>query len=70
MDRIHPKDHATLIETLEKAVRDGGNFEYDFRIVTLDGATKYLHGLGHLAADGAEFIGTIMDVTERRRAEE
>ena len=55
---------------LENAVRDGGDFEWDFRIVMPDGATKYLHSLGHLTADGAEnteFIGTIMDVTERRR---
>ena len=58
---------------LEKAVRDGNNFEWDFRIVMPDGATKYLHSLGHLTAYGAEnteFVGTIMDVTERRAAEE
>ena len=58
---------------LEKAVREGSNFELDFRIVTPDGATKYLHSLGHLTAYGAEnteFVGTIMDVTERRVAEE
>ena len=58
---------------LENAVREGSNFEWDFRIVTPDGATKYLHSLGHLTAYGAgttEFIGTVMDVTERRVAEE
>jgi len=54
----------------QKAVRDGRNFECDVRIVTPDGATKYVHVLGRLAADGAEFIGTVMDVTERRLAEE
>jgi signal transduction histidine kinase len=58
---------------LLKAVREASNFEWDFRIVTPDGATKYLHSLGHLTAYGAEnteFVGTIMDVTERRVAEE
>ena len=60
-------------DMLEKAVRNGSNFEWDFRIVTPDGATKYLHSLGHLIAYGAEnteFVGTIMDMTERRIAEE
>jgi PAS domain S-box-containing protein len=73
VDRIHPEDRAAFEEILEKAVREGGNFEYDCRIVTPDGATKYVHSLGHLAANGAkntEFIGIVMDVTERRRADE
>ena len=47
-DRIHPEDRAAFEDMLEKAVRDGSNFEYGFRIVTPDGATKYLHSLGHL----------------------
>jgi signal transduction histidine kinase len=73
VDRIHPEDRTAFEDMLEKAVRDGSNFEWDFRIVTPDGVTKYLHSLGHLSAHGAEnteFIGTVMDVTERRLAEE
>jgi signal transduction histidine kinase len=73
VDRIHPEDRTAFEDMLEKAVRDGSNFEWDFRIVTPDGVTKYLHSLGHLSAHGAnntEFIGTVMDVTERRIAEE
>ena len=72
-DRIHPEDRPAFEDMLEKAVRDGSDFQYGFRIVTPDGATKYLHSLGHLTANGAkhtEFIGTVMDVTERRLAEE
>jgi signal transduction histidine kinase len=73
VDRIHPEDRPGFDDMLEKAVREGNNFEWDFRIVTPDGATKYLHSLGHLTAYGpenTEFVGTIMDVTERRVAEE
>jgi C4-dicarboxylate-specific signal transduction histidine kinase len=73
VDRIHPEDRTAFEDMLEKAVRDGSNFEWDFRIVTPDGVTKYLHSLGHLSAHGAEnteFIGTVMDVTERRISEE
>jgi signal transduction histidine kinase len=73
LNRIHPEDRPAFEHMLEKAVRDCSNFECDFRIVTPDGVTKYLHSLGHLTAYGAadiEFVGTVMDVTERRIAEE
>jgi C4-dicarboxylate-specific signal transduction histidine kinase len=46
----------------------------DYRIVLTDGSTKYLQSLGHpvIRESGGpvEFIGTVMDVTERKRAEE
>jgi signal transduction histidine kinase len=73
VDRIHPEDRPAFEEMLANAVRDGGDFQCDFRIVTPDGATRQLHSLGRLSADGAqgpEFIGTVIDVTERRLAEE
>jgi signal transduction histidine kinase len=73
VDRIHPEDRPAFEDMFQTAVRNGGNFEWDFRIVTPDGVTKYLHSLGHLIAYGAEkteFVGTVMDMTERRIAEE
>ena len=72
VDRIHPEDRAAFEDMLQKAVRDGSGFQCDFRIVTPDGATKYVHSLGRAAPNGAEheFIGTVMDVTERRLGEE
>jgi signal transduction histidine kinase len=73
VDRIHPEDRVAFEEMLQKAVRDGSDFQCDFRIVTPDGAIKYVHSLGRVAANGAkhtEFIGTVMDVTERRLGEE
>ena len=72
-ERVHPEDRTTFEDMLEKAVRHGGDFQCDFRIVTPAGATKYVHSPGRIAANGAkhiEFIGTVMDVTERRLAEE
>ncbi len=69
-DGIHPEDRAAFEDILQRAVRDGSDFECDFRIVTPDRVTKYVHSLGHIAANGPEFIGTVMDVTERRLGEE
>jgi signal transduction histidine kinase len=70
LNRIHPDDRGAFEDMLQKAVRHGSDFQCDFRIVTPDGATKYVHSLGRAAANGAEFIGAIMDVTERRLGEE
>src|SRR5438093_11377121 len=46
----------------------------DFRIVLPDGTVKYIHGLGHpvfsASLELVEVVGTQLDVTERKRAEE
>ena len=46
----------------------------EYRIVLPDGAVKWVHGIGHpvLNANGelVEVIGTTVDITERKRAEE
>ena len=45
----------------------------DFRTALPDGTIKYIRGVGHPVFDGAgvlvEYIGTAVDVTERKRAE-
>jgi PAS domain S-box-containing protein len=71
--RIHPEDRDRIVETLERASRAGTDVEADFRVVLPQGATRYLHGVGHPVVkpcgDLGEFVGILMDVTERKRAE-
>jgi PAS domain S-box-containing protein len=71
---VHPEDQDELFKTWERAVHKGNDYEADFRIVLPGGAVRYIHAVGHpfLSESGnvVEFIGTSMDVTERRRAEE
>jgi PAS domain S-box-containing protein len=71
--RIHPEDQATFNEVLERAIRERSDFEVDFRIVLPDGSTKYIRSVGHpvFSASGepVEFVGTGIDLTERRQAE-
>ena len=73
LQRIHLEDRHRLAEALEKAIRDRAEFELVFRTVLPDGATKYIHKIGHPVFDAAgdiiEFVGTDMDITERKRAE-
>jgi PAS domain S-box-containing protein len=50
------------------------DYETDYRIVLLDGAVKHLHAIGHPIVnekgDLVEFVGTVMDVTAAKQAEE
>jgi PAS domain S-box-containing protein len=72
--RIHPEDQPGTAEGLERATREREEFEMDYRIVHPSGAIRDIHVVGHpvLASSGdlAEFVGTVIDVTERKRADE
>src|SRR5437016_3411039 len=74
LERVHPQDRAFVEQTVDRAVRERSDLEMDYRIVLPDGSTKYLQSLGHPvlrdSGDLVEFVGTVMDVTERKRAEE
>jgi PAS domain S-box-containing protein len=73
IQRIHPEDRATFNNAVERAIRERSDFDVDFRTVLPDGSTKFVHSVGHpvFSASGelVEFVGTVMDVTQRREAE-
>jgi formate hydrogenlyase transcriptional activator len=72
--RIHPHDQAALREQFDNAIRDKANFELDYRIVHPEKGNRDIHAVGHAVLDGSgnlgEFVGTVIDVTERNRAEQ
>jgi PAS domain S-box-containing protein len=72
-ERVHPDDRIGLQRSFESAIRDKRDFEQEFRIVTSDSSIRHLHGVGHAVLNKAnelvEFIGSTMDITERKRAE-
>src|SRR6266478_3367295 len=74
LQRIHPEDRGGVIEHVQKAVREGGDYAIEFRIVLPGGTVRHIQGLGHpvFSASGelTEVVGTQLDVTERKRAEE
>ena len=73
-DRLHPEDRAMVQRTLDQAILERSGFSLEFRILLPDGSIKYLHGVGRpiLSASGDldDYIGTTMDITERKRSEE
>ncbi len=72
--RIHPEDLNHVRELLMKVAQRSMDYEHDHRIVLPDGTVKHIHAIGHPVHDEAgklvEYVGTAMDVTERKRAEE
>jgi PAS domain S-box-containing protein len=74
LQRIHPEDRARVLECVQNAEREKSDYAVEFRIVLPDGAVRYVHGLGHPAFSASgeliEVVGTNVDVTDRKRAEE
>jgi PAS domain S-box-containing protein len=74
LQRIHPDDRGRVRETWDRVARERSDYEMDYRVALPGGVVKYIHGVGHPvfnpAGDLIEFIGTSIDVTERKRAEE
>jgi formate hydrogenlyase transcriptional activator len=72
--RIHPDDQPGFRELIQTAIREKAEWEADYRIVHPGGAVRDIHVVGHpvLSTSGhlVEFVGTTIDVTERKRAEE
>src|SRR5205807_10490196 len=67
-------DRARTREHFRIAIREKADFDHGYRIVHLGGEIRDIHVIGHPvlspSGDVVEFVGTMMDVTERRRAEE
>jgi PAS domain S-box-containing protein len=73
LQRVHPEDVALVKQTIERATQDGKNFEHEYRLLMPDGSLKHVHVVAHAAGDESgtsEFVGAVMDVTERKQAEQ
>ncbi|BCG99845.1 hypothetical protein MesoLj131b_18450 [Mesorhizobium sp. 131-2-5] len=72
--RVHPEDMPMIVNTIERAQRGDREFECQPRIVLPDQSVKYLHLIAHRAGchgDGEiEYIGAVLDITQRRLSEE
>jgi PAS domain S-box-containing protein len=69
--RIHPEDAATVQQTIERASKDAKNLDYEHRLLMPDGSIKHVHVLAQPFKDqcgNVEFVGTVMDVTDSKKA--
>src|SRR5713226_278313 len=73
LQRVHPEDAVHVKQTIESASMSGKDFKHEYRLVMPDNSLKYVHVVAHALSDKSgriEFVGAVMDVTERKRAEE
>jgi PAS domain S-box-containing protein len=76
LGRIHPDDRAAVRKVVGAygASPDSANLDLESRLLMPDGTVKYIRSLSGKAGPGftgdLTFVGTVMDVTERKRAEE
>jgi len=72
--RVHPEDRAKWQGTIDQAIAEKSDYEMEFRILLPGGTVKHIHTVGHpvLKASGdlVEFVGSAMDISARKRAEE
>src|SRR5437899_5924228 len=73
LQRIHPEDRAIWQTTIDRAIGEKSDYELEFRILLPGGTVRYIHTVGHpvVSAPGdlVQFVGSSVDVTERKRAE-
>jgi PAS domain S-box-containing protein len=72
LQRTHPQDAAFVKQTIERASQDGKDFEHEYRLVMPDGLVKHVHVVARALSDASgelEFVGSVMDITERKRSE-
>src|SRR6266571_7166989 len=73
LKRVHPQDAAFVKQTIQRASRDGRDFDFEHRLLMPDGFVKYVRVVAHAQRDESgeiEFVGAVMDVTAAKRAEE
>jgi PAS domain S-box-containing protein len=73
IERIHPDDRDSVLETIAQAKTSGADFSFLCRSVRPDGAVRWLSHAGriHIGAHGAPVrgVGISLDITERRTLE-
>ena len=72
--RLHPDDLERWRESVRACIEDGQEHRIEFRVIWPDGSVHWVAALGDAERDengaATRMLGTVMDITERRRAEE
>src|SRR6266550_8264851 len=70
----HPSGGSSpMANNINRAIGEKSDYEMEFRILLPAGTVRYIHTVGHpvvnASGDLVEFVGSSIDVTERKRAE-
>ena len=71
--RVHPDDLSFVQQTVDRVTRNGTDLDFEHRLMMPDGTVKHVHVVARAtkSESGAiEFVGALMDITERKQAAE
>lgn len=72
-DHLHPEDRDWAVQFCANATADKRDHDFEYRMIAADGRTVWLRDLVTVVVEGdrpARVRGVMVDVTERKRAEE
>lgn len=72
---VHPDDMEQVVEVIAEAYHRGGSYECEHRIITSAGEERYIRLAGQVFLDQDSHgpvheMGTVQDITDRKKAEE
>ncbi|RPI37174.1 MAG: PAS domain S-box protein [Nitrospiraceae bacterium] len=75
LEVVHPDDQEAVMKAVNEVLADPDKtYSIEYRIVMPDGVQRIVHGQGEVtfAADGSpvRMLGTVLDITERKKTEE
>ncbi len=73
LDFYLPEDQAVLRQAVDRALEDGTPYDLELRLRTAKGRVRWVHTRGQLVAGQetpARLVGTVQDITRRKRLEE
>jgi PAS domain S-box-containing protein len=72
--RVFPDDRVRWLAAIDRAITERSGYELEARLVLPRGATKHVRVVAHpvldRSGDVVQFTGSVMDITERKQAEE
>jgi signal transduction histidine kinase/CheY-like chemotaxis protein len=74
IDRTHPDDRTRVRQVIDCATANRSEFTVEHRLLLADGSVRHVRAVGH-PSTGEDpksfiFVGAVMDITERKHAEE
>ncbi len=72
---VHPDDRPRMTAAIETAIRDGSDYDIEYRVVMRGGEVRWLQARGRASqtsdgGDARRMAGVSLDITDRKRADE
>jgi PAS domain S-box-containing protein len=72
-DRIYPKDRKAAVNYCNRAIKQGENHDFEYRMIAADGSIVWIRDIVSVKVGDQgpeELIGFMLNITERKKAEE